>query len=350
MGSIVTEAIKPARAAPSSARGPLGGVLLLSCVGVDLELGMLPHFLEHYLALGIPARNVRVILNSRDPGSPGLDAADRLLARHGAPRGRRWIAPYTSEAMWAERRALQAEVAGTGDWIVNADVDELHEYPAPIGEVIAELERTRRNCVQGVMIDRLAPDGSLAPVRPGEPLAAQFPLRADVSLSVIGTGENHGVSGTIKLMLHRHDVLPRRGGHTIHDDGAPARYAAGNRLSVFPGAREPDWRARFPFRVHHYKWTQTLRESLDRRLATEGVSVAGREYGGKIDRYLAAHDRIRLEDASLFEDPPGAGAGDGGWRARLAALRRSAPYWTLRNAVRLRVQLVRGALHRRLGR
>lgn len=344
MGSIVPEAIKPTRVAPASAPRSLDRVLLLSCVGVDLELGMLPHFLDHYLALGIPARNARVILNSRDPGSPGLDAADRLLLRRGAPRARRWIAPYTSNAMWAERRALQAEVAAPGDWIVNADVDELHEYPAPIGEVIAELERTRRNCVQGVIIDRLAPDGSLAPVRPNRPLAVQFPVRADVSLSVIGTGENHGVSGTIKLMLHRHDVLPRRGGHTVHDDGAPARYATGNRLSVFPGASDPDWRACFPFRVHHYKWTQTLRESLERRLSTEGVSVAGREYGGRIDRYLAAHGRIRLEDASLFEDPPG--AGEEGWRARLAALRRSAPYWTFLNAVRLRVQLVRSALYR----
>ena len=341
MGLIVTEAMKPEGAASSSA---LDRVRLISCVGVDLELSLLPHFLDHYLALGISPRDVHLILNSRDPGSPNLDAADRYLARRGVTGARRWIAPYTSEAMWAERRALQAEVTGPGDWVVNADMDELHEHPAPLDAVIDYLEAERRNCVQGVFVDRLAPDGSLAPVRPDEPLARQFPIRAEVSLSAIGLGENHGVSGTIKLMLHRHDVLPRRGGHTVLEDGAPTKYATGVRLSLFPGASEPGWRARFPFQVHHYKWTATLRDSLARRLATEGVSVAGREYGGKIDRYLAAHGRVRLEDVALFEDPPGAGERD--WHAHLAAMRRTAPYWIVRNAVRHRITRVGGLLRR----
>ena len=344
MGSIVRKAPKSAGAAPSNAAGALDRIKLLSCVGVDLELGLLPHFLDHYLALGIPARNVHVILNSHEAGSPNLDAADRLLSRRGAPEARRWIAAYTSDAMWAERRALQAEVAGPGDWVVNADVDELHEYPAPLDEVVGHLEATRRNCVQGVFVDRLAPDGSLAEVLPDEPLARQFPVRAEVSLSVIGIGENHGVSGTIKLMLHSHDVLPRRGGHTPFAAGAPARYPTGNQLGLFPGASDPSWRARFPFRVHHYKWTATLRDSLARRLATKGVSVAGREYGGKIDGYLAAHGRVRLEDVALFEDLPG--ADDRDWRSRLAAMRRAAPYWALRNAVHHRLARVGGVLRR----
>ena len=332
------QAYRGARGAASPSR-----VFLVSCLGVDLELALLPAFLDHYLGMGIAPGDVRLITNTADEASENLDAADRVLAGRGCPAARRWLAPYTSDAMWAERRRTQADEAGPGDWVVNADVDEFHRYPAPLPEVIAYLEARGAGALHGVMVDRLAPDGTLAEARPGVPPAEQYPVRADVSLSVFGVGANHGVSGTIKLMVHRGDVLPRRGGHTVLEDGAPARYAAGARLSVFPGAADPGWRADFPFKVDHYKWTGTLRGSLSRRLATKGVSVAGREYGGKIDRYLAEHGRVRLEDVSVFEGdaPPG-----GDWRARLDAMRRQAPYWLARNALRQKVMGARALLGR----
>ncbi|WP_031549615.1 glycosyltransferase family 2 protein [Parvularcula oceani] len=331
---------------PARGQGGFARLRLLSCVGVDLELALLPHFLEHYLSLGIDPAKIALIFNTADAASPALEEADRMLAERGIAPARRWIAPYTSEAMWAQRRALQAELAEPGDWIVNADVDEMHVYPAPLPEIVAELEAEGLNCVQGVMIDRLAPGGALAAVEADRPLAEQFPVRADVALSIIGTGENHGVAGTTKLMLHSHDVLPKRGGHTVHNPAAE-RYAAGTRLSVFPGASDPAWRADFPFQVDHYKWTATLRGSLERRLKTKGVSVAGREYGSKIDRYLSAHGRIRLEDACVLDEAP---REETDWRGQLAAMRRSAPYWKVRNAVRHKVLFLRSVAGRALGR
>ena len=318
-------------AAGDSNGGRVAAARLVSCVGVDLELALLPFFLDHYRGLGIDPARMHLIVNTADPASPRLEDADRILAERGVGPAERWIGPYTSEAMWERRRALQARVARAGEWVVNADVDEFHRYPGPLGEILDYLGSGGFGALQGVMIDRLSADGALAPIRDDVPLGLQFPVRADVALSVIGTGETHGVAGTTKLMVHRHDVQPRRGGHTVVVGEGPRCYAAGTRLSVFPHARRPDWRAAFPFQVDHYKWTATLRESLARRLATEGVSVAGREYGGKIDRYLATHGKVRVEDAALFapEPPPRPD-----WRDALDALRRSAFYWQVRNAVR----------------
>lgn len=321
-------------------------IKLISCVGVDHELELLPFFLDHYLALGIAPTDVRLIFNTRDAASPALDAADSMLRERSAPPARRWIGPYTSDAMWAHRRALQQDIATPGDWIVNADVDEFHRYPAPLEEIVRFLEEESAGSIQGVMIDRLSRDGSLDEVRSDIPLQEQFPLRADVSLSVIGMGENHGLAGTFKLMIHRHDVLPNRGGHTVHPAGAEADYATGVQLGIFPGTAEPTWRGSFPFQVDHYKWTANLPRSLARRLATPGVSVAGKEYGGKIDRYIATHGRIRLADASLFE---GDAPRDPAWRARIVRMRRGSIYWRARSAVRRRVLALTATLRKGAG-
>ena len=324
-----------------------GRIRLVSCIGVDLELALLPFFLDHYIELGIQPEDVHLIFNASDAASANLDRADALARERRVAVGERWIAPYTSEAMWAERRALQARVARPGDWIVNADVDEFHRYPAPLAKVIEYLRERRLGALQGVMIDRLAVDGALHTVRNGRPLEEQFPVRADVSLSVIGTGETHGVAGTIKLMVHRHDVEPRRGGHTVLGGEKAAGYAAGARLSVFPHARRPDWRGAYPFQVDHYKWTGTLRTSLAARLAASGVSVAGREYGGKIDCYLARHGAIRLEDAAVL--PPAHGSMPD-WRSTLDAMRRAAPFWKARNAVRHHVDGARRRVRKLVAR
>ena len=319
-------------------------VRLLSCVGVELELALLGHFLDHYLDLGIAPDRVHLLLNARDAGSGAFDAADAICAARGVAAGARWIAPYTSDAMWTRRRALQARVAGPGDWIVNADVDELHRYPAPLEEVVAYLEAGRFGAVQGVMIDRLSADGTLTAPAPAPSLAEQYPVAADVSLSVIGTGVAHGLDGTIKLMMHRHDVLPNRGGHTAIGSERRTRYAAGARLAVFPGAADPVWRFGFPFRVDHYKWTATLQRSLALRLATEGVSVAGREYGGRIERYLGQHGRIRLADTAVERKERDARS----WTGTLARMRRASLAHKLVDAARRRSAGAIGALRRKV--
>lgn len=270
--------------------------VLLSCLGVDLELVLLAHFLEHYAALGVAAERIHVLLNSTDPASPRLADAERMLAAHGAAPPVRWIESYTSEGMWRQRRELQRRVATAEDWVINADIDEHHDYPATLGTLIAYCERKGYTCVQGMMIDRLAAGGALAPVDARPALAEQFPIAAEVAIPVFGRVRGAGLEGTFKLMLHRGDVLPQRGGHNASPEGATPRYLFGNRLGAHRRADDPDFRLRFPFRVWHYKWNALRRDKIDRRVATPGASVAGVEFGASALDYLARHGRIRLAD------------------------------------------------------
>jgi hypothetical protein len=300
---------------PSAAEGPL----LITCVGVEHDLALLAHFLAHYRALGVRPERMRPILNARSAEAPELAGARALLAAHGVAAAEEWIAPYTSDSMWAKRREVQAREAAPEDWVISADVDELHEYPEPLDAFLARCARERVDCVQGVFIDRLAIDGRLAPVLPEPSIWEQFPLEAEVALSIAGQGEHHGRHGTLKLMALRGRVPPSRGGHhPLHGAGS-VRFHLGAPLASFPGVERADWRFALPLRVHHFHWTAGLDERLRRRLATPGASVAGKEYGGKQLDHIEAHGGIALDRVAR----PGA-APRLPWRARVTLLRAEA--------------------------
>lgn len=299
---------------------------LISCVGVESDLPLLPHFLRHYLGLGIAPERVHLVLNAPTADAPGLAEARAVLAAHGVGGAEEWIAPYTSDAMWEKRREVQRRVASPADWVVSADVDEFCEFPAPLGEVLDYCERRGANCVQGVFIDRLAPGGTLAEVEPSPSLWDQFPIEADV----IGTIRQHeGDSdnykfGTVNIMVCRGDVLPSRGGHAPlkGEDSAPASFLLGAPLGRMPGITNPAVRFAIPFRVHHFKWTEALAERHQRRLDTPGASAAGSAYG----RLLLDHldrwgGRIGLGDVPVRHPTP---ADRVPWRLRVNALRASA--------------------------
>lgn len=273
-------------------------IRLLSCVGVELELPHLSHFIQHYRDLGIPPSHMHILLNTTDSASPRLAAAKAILAEFGVEDVREWIAVYTSDAMWAQRRQLQQDVAEPGDWIVSADVDEHHQYPAPLQEICRYCLSKGFNCVQGFMIDRLAENGELIEVEETPKLSKQFPVEADVLLPLAGLGDHHGTTGTTKVMLFSHDVLPSRGGHNPWKDGKTPSFLAGAKLSTFRQVNFPHSRFNFPFRVDHYNWTSTRKATLEKRVTTPGVSPAGLELSNKLIPYLHKHGRIRLEDVA----------------------------------------------------
>lgn len=275
---------------------PLQTIRLVSCVGVELELPHLPHFIQHYRDLGIPPSQMHILLNTADAASPRLAAAKAILAEAGVEDVRPWIADYTSDSMWAQRRQLQQDVAKPGDWIVSADVDEHHQYPAPLQEICGYCLSKGYNCVQGFLIDRLAENGELVEVSNTPELSSQFPVEADVLLPLAGRGDHHGTTGTTKVMLFRHDVLPSRGGHNPWKDGGTPHFLAGAKLASFRQVNFPHSRFSYPFRVDHYNWTSTRKATLEKRVTTPGVSPAGKELSNKLIPYLHKHGRIRLED------------------------------------------------------
>ncbi len=292
----------------------------LTCVGVAHDLALLPHWLRHYLALGVEPGRIVVILNATDPADPGIGRAREILAAAGVTHPPEiWIAPYTSGTMWAKRGEVQARVCPPGDWVLNADVDEFHRWPEPMADCLGRAEALGADCVQGVMIDRLAPGGALAPVRESPPALEQFPLRAEVAASIGGTSAAHGRGGTVKIMAARGRLLPHRGGHcpvAVRE----ARYLYRHPLGSFREIDDPAFRFSVPTQVDHVHWTDTLPDRLEKRLATPGVSPAGAEYGRRqLDHFARNGGGVALSRVALEEEvaPPPAP-----WPRRLEELRR----------------------------
>ena len=290
-------------------------IRLVTCVGVGSDLPLLPHFLDHYTALGVAPGDIVVILNAQDAAAPGLADAQSLLAARGAAAPEIWIAPYTSDTMWAERRRVQAARCAPDDWVLSADVDEFQRWPAPLREVLATAEAHGADCVQGVMIDRLAPGGRLAPVRPAPAILEQFPIRAEVAIAIGGRSAAHGRGGTVKVMAARGRILPARGGHRPMPE-PPATQLLNYPLGDWREIEDPAFRFSIPLQVDHVHWTDTLPDRLRTRIATPGVSPAGAEYGRRQLDHLERHGGIDMGAVALM---PGA-APD--WPARLDELRR----------------------------
>ena len=302
--------------------------LLITCVGVEHDVPLLPHFLRHYLALGIQPERMRVIVNAVSINAPGLNAAQSVLGDFGVKHVETWIAPYTSASMWEKRREVQVREAAPDDWVISADVDELHEYPEPLDDFLGRCDKIGADCVQGPFIDRLASGGTLAPIVPEASIMEQFPLMTDVIWALGGQGKNHDQHGTVKIMAIKGRVLPSRGGHHPLPD-QPMSYLYRIPLAQFPAITDPAFRFSIPSRVHHFHWTDALVERLERRLATPGVSPAGAEYGAKQLSHISEHGGISLERVAMAEELK---VDD--WQSDLERMRRLAQKIRLKNAIR----------------
>ena len=273
---------------------------LVSCIGADLEQPLVPHFLDHYLGLGVLPENFHVIVNSAHEQSDALIGVEQMLAERGIRCEERWIEAYTSAAMWQKRRDVQRRCVPKDHWVLSADTDEFHEYPIELAAFLGECQAHGINTVDGVFMDRVSADGSLKPVDASGPaLFDDFPIQAMVQGRIADFGAFHQVSGSIKLMAFDAALLPDQGGHTLVKEQSDARFLFGRSLTEYPQMRHALVRFRVPLRVHHFKWHAALPDTLEHRLAQPNVSPAGREYGGKLLDYFARHHSgIALSDVA----------------------------------------------------
>lgn len=276
---------------------------LVTCAGVAHDLVLLGHFIEHYRALGVPTTNMHMILNAPSRDEPALGQAIDVLAAYAIEPAEIWIATYTSDSMWQRRRDVQRLHVPEHAWMLSADIDEFHEYPCELTQFLAVCEARQVNCVDGVLIDRLAPAGELiAPEHDRSP-ELTFPLQRVLQGSTFKFGQHHDPYGSVKAMAVAGSQLLGRGGHGVIDELERTKYVFGFPLGTFPKSGDPKFRAKIPLRVHHYKWTASLKRSLESRLGARGVSVAGQEYGQQVLDHLLQHD-MRIDLSHAAHVPP----------------------------------------------
>ncbi|QPG06407.1 glycosyltransferase family 2 protein [Salinimonas marina] len=270
-------------------------IKLITCVGVEHDLALLPHFLQYYQGLGISAGNIHAVLHASEDNTAEMDKAVALLSDYGIRPQERWIAPYTSKSMWDKRREIQKKVAKADDWIISADVDEFHEFPVDLKEFLVYCDKKKLNCIQGVFVDRLAHDGKLTPVAPDTPIWEQYPIQADVMCTIRQYEQGNWAAGTVNVMACKGSVLPSLGGHSALAGETPVNYLFGRHLGKLPGIGRAQVRFAVPLRVHHFKWTDRLTASLKKRLSTPGVSERGKMYGEALLNHIDGPGRILVE-------------------------------------------------------
>lgn len=270
-------------------------IRLITCAGVEHDLALLPHFLTYYSELGIAPCNMHVVLQASNDNTKNMHDAVALLDKYGIQPEEVWIAAYTSQTMWEKRREIQQKVAHADDWIISADVDEFHEFPGDLTAFLAYCDKNKLDCVQGVFIDRLAPQGELSTVRQDCSIWHQFPIQADVMCTIRQHEEGHWAAGTVNVMACKGRVPLSIGGHGALAGQAPVNYFSGRHLGKVPGIGLARVRFAMPLRVHHFKWTDRLADSLKKRLATPGVSERGKMYGEALLNHIDGQGRIQVD-------------------------------------------------------
>lgn len=229
---------------------------------------LLPHFVRHYAALGFTDWIVAVHSACGPVDWKALEQASpmrihRVQCYRWNPRGRR------DTLLINGLRSIH--VASDAEWHAVADVDEFYEYPLPLPE-LAETA-ILSNCVVGEFVDRLAADGSLAPIRSDMPISEQFPVRSRFSHILLR-------SVCRKIMLCREEHALSSGHHEMF-------YERAFGVQGF---------------AHHYKWNSdaiphlALQGPADRH----EIQAYVEETQTFLD-YIKKNGRIRVND---FDQPP----------------------------------------------
>lgn len=235
---------------------------------------ILPHFISHYISLGVACVAVAVVRRNRND-----DEVDAMLA---ACRSRdvktvvieRPEFACVNDPTIAETLKHAAGV-GRNDWLVPADLDEFHEYPEPISDVLARLLRTGKRAAVSSLLDRVSESGHLTRITTSPSLWRQYPLACRFTRKILQADVRKislcHVSTAMDCAHHFPRLLPA------------SAILASNKLVT-----------------HHFKWTESLRNRLTRRL----TSVTQPKYLKELKilaAYLDKHGRILVENAKELE-------------------------------------------------
>jgi len=201
---------------------------------------LLPHFLAHYQRLGatqviVSVRNAEILNHAEHTcGSWPFAACTYTVSQRFADSDKRLV----------ELGLLDQFGVGQNDWVSHADVDEFHEYPRALAEIIRNMNTHNDWALRGWVVDRLAENGELRTVFPQPNIFEQFPYSGNVTRFI-------GAS-TQKIMLARRRV--RLAGWCAHDT-------------------ENAYYDRVPFAgeyiVWHFKWIAGLVERLQARMVRD---------------------------------------------------------------------------------
>ena len=183
------------------------------------DIGLLPHWLAHYRALGLD----RFVVAVNDPER--ATEYDRCLMDNGIIPVCHFDDLYFKDEIGA---IDYVNTAITSEWILHADMDEFFLFDRPLEQLLNDCEIHRYRVVRGRFIDHICADGELAAVKDEPSLWRQFPIMHH-------TTEHVRQGLTTKSMLRHRSRSPTSGNHIPGND--------------MPSCH-PDWQE-----IHHFRWT-----------------------------------------------------------------------------------------------
>ena len=101
---------------------------LFCTVGVDWDLGLLPHWLRHYRRAGVAPADFHVVLNTRFDDNRRVEPARRLLAAADVEASAVWRGTFSSTAR-LDYKTPFLDALPDDAWVLVVDSDEFHRYP-----------------------------------------------------------------------------------------------------------------------------------------------------------------------------------------------------------------------------
>jgi hypothetical protein len=259
------------------------------------------HYLDHYHRLGVDRF---LFIVHGDGGDQRTRDVLGALAAYGV-QPVLTVDSFSVKLKLDRYNAVLNEQCGDAEWVIYADADELHVYPAALHEFAAALEQRGEAYATGAFHDRTAQGGELAPIRAAPSIWEQFPYVLPVTESITG-------GWTRKVCLVRAGWrLAEGGAHALSfGAGAVADYAR----------THADQRTK-QVEIHHFKWDQGLLFRLGNKLSGSSGDldrVHGPEFMDEYERlatHLERQSRLALDGARWVGTPPiryERGAGPGG--------------------------------------
>ena len=210
-------------------------IFLRSTFGVHRDLLLVPHFIRHYINLGV--QNFLFVLHAQSLNCRQLEEAMEILHEFDIEPAEIWITENwnTGENMH-KHRALTAELPQEA-WILSSDIDEFHQYPSPLFEFVDQLSEANQNAVRGRLVERVAKDFRLHRLKSDMDIHLQFPCEV-----------SFGIGNPGKIMLHRNYLRTTPGHHAVDSDSE--QYT-----NYFPQV----------LKVAHFKWFEGVEKKYTHR-------------------------------------------------------------------------------------
>lgn len=239
--------------------------LITVITSISHDDSLIGHFLKYYHWLGVRKFVIAVSDQSKLSRNAREACADtsmdiKIHSYEGMP--------LMTGALRGHQDLLRQTYIKSDTWWIPADLDELHQYPLPLAELVTQLQHGSYTHCSGVFVDRIAEDGLLQASLPAPSLFQQYPWETQLTRFLVKGSHR-------KVSIARGDVRVSMGHHFVVDNNK---------------------RFKLRSRTHHFKWRASLLEQLTQRVKQfqEDGLKHWRESQRILD-YFALHPQFDLQ-------------------------------------------------------